>query len=300
MKKVAKLCMIVLASMTICLVGCSREIYNGQISGPQGGKISAENLAIVFPAGITNNNINLTINSSTDVPAIKGTERQLEAYKNSRFIGPIYKIGASPNQFNSPYYLTLKLNPDELNEVNTSEILNVVLISDNGTLAFPAVYSRSLKGDVVTIRATHFCDIGFLATNPGELATLANAFAANVTGNNRAQKVKDAIDERDRVQSDYEQAQKEYEATMAKIKQKSANQQQTAPVQVKKPTPPSPVNIPETNKNKIADIYKEYVYAKNDYDALIAKREIPSGETDHNKIQARYHKAYQAYVNATK
>lgn len=296
MKKVAMLCIVVLAGMSICLAGCSEEIYNGQVSGSQGGKISAENLEIILPAGISNNNINLAIYSGADVPEIQGTERQREAYEHFRFIGPIYKIEASPNQFRSPFYLTLKIDSAELSGLKASEILNVVSISDNGILEFPAVFFRSRQGDLITIMANHFSDYGAVATDPATLAAFANA----VTANNRQQKYNEAIEERDRVQREYEQLQKEYEATMARNKQNSGNQRQTDTAQVTKPTPPPVVNIPVTDKTRLAGILKEYADAKADYDAYRAGRITPSGATDHNKIAARYQKAYQAYVEAVK
>lgn len=180
MKKMFKLSTIVLLCISSFLSGCnwgSENIYSGQVSGVNGGTINAGSLAITLPHGIGRDNISISIEKSTDIPVIKGSEEQQKAYKQLRFIGPIYKITASQKQFEKSFSLMVRFDPSEFDRLKKGEILQVISISDDGETVFPKVVYSDLRKGVITVKSSHFSIIGLIAATPAICVKVAVAAA---------------------------------------------------------------------------------------------------------------------------
>lgn len=178
MKKMVKLSTIVLLCISLILSGCnwgSENIYSGQVSGVNGGTINAGSIAITLPRGIGRDNISISIDKGTDIPAIKGSEEQQKAYKQFRFIGPIYKITASQKQFEKSFFLMVRFDPSEFDRLKEGEILHVISISDDGIAAFPKVVYSDFRKGVITVESSHFSWISLIASSPKAVAILLTA-----------------------------------------------------------------------------------------------------------------------------
>jgi hypothetical protein len=154
--------------ITLSLAGCPRkpDTYTGTVSGANGGEISAGDLALSFPKGVTAGEIAVQIKKENARPEIKGSPELVKAYKDVKVLSDIYGVTVDQSSFDKSVYLELKFDPAMVK----GDELYVCSVA-NGKLETAEVIAGDLEDGYIIVKADHF-STWFVAAGTALLATL--------------------------------------------------------------------------------------------------------------------------------
>lgn len=174
MKSDFRVILVLYLILSLAVTGCMdpKVIYEGTISGSNGGEVSVNGLAISFPEDINKEDIRISITRETVLPEITGTPEQIEAYNNFKVISPIYKITSSQSNFDKPFYLKMTFDPSFFNELKDGEGIFLVSVSEDGKFEIPRVVDGDFMNGYLTVETTHFTTYFVVITVGGIIAML--------------------------------------------------------------------------------------------------------------------------------
>jgi hypothetical protein len=130
--------------------GVPRSIFSGNVSGTNGGEIAFGTLALSFPPGASNGDMQVAIKKQSTLPEIEGDPELIKIYKEMRVVGDIFDIKTGQAAFNKPFYLEFKFDPAR---IKAGE-LYVCTVAD-GKLSVPEIIAGDLEEGYVIIRSKH-------------------------------------------------------------------------------------------------------------------------------------------------
>ncbi|MCZ7400255.1 MAG: FlxA-like family protein [Candidatus Methanoperedens sp.] len=158
MKSDFRVILVLYLVLSLAVTGCidPKVIYEGTISGSNGGEISVNGLAMSFPESINEEDIQISITRETVLPEIAGTTEQIEAYNGFKVISPIYKITSSQSNFDKPFYLKMTFDPSFFNELKDGEGIFLGSVSEDGKFEIARVVDSDFMNGYITVETNHF------------------------------------------------------------------------------------------------------------------------------------------------
>ncbi|MFZ3059192.1 MAG: FlxA-like family protein [Candidatus Methanoperedens sp.] len=158
MKSGFRVILVLYLVLSLAFTGCIDPdvVYEGTISGSNGGEISVIGLAMSFPESINEEDIQISITRETVLPEIAGTTEQIEAYNGFKVISPIYKITSSQSNFDKPFYLKMTFDPSFFNELKDGEGIFLGSVSEDGKFEIARVVDSDFMNGYITVESNHF------------------------------------------------------------------------------------------------------------------------------------------------